>query len=232
MDFGELGGIPNNDSYAAASHNGQLFNNTLNNDLRPGDILVIPENMTYWLTGGIKADGMSDVVWQIDGTIKFVDDRETWPTDENGDVEECIYLSNVTNVLFTSSNRKGVIDGNGKKWWGAIDFLLHQENRPRILHIDTSQNVTMEHLFLKDSPYWTFLAAQSDGLVVRHTKIEARWTKADNHTLIDLQAFNTDGIDVTGKNVYIHDCDFWVQDDCISVKDGSRDMLFERNSCR
>lgn len=41
-------------------------------------------------------------------------------------------------------------------------------------------------------------------------------------------AFNTDGFDVTGKNVWIHDCRIWNQDDCIAVKDGSENMLFER----
>ena len=41
-------------------------------------------------------------------------------------------------------------------------------------------------------------------------------------------AFNTDGFDVTGKNVWIHDCTVWNQDDCIAVKDGSENMLFER----
>ena len=50
------------------------------------------------------------------------------------------------------------------------------------------------------------------------------------HTLEDLTAFNTDGFDITGRNVHIHDCRIWNQDDCISVKDGSEDMLFERIS--
>ncbi len=231
LDFGNLGAIPDNDTYEAALHNGNLFNDTLNNDLKPGDTLLIPEGKTYWLTGGIKAAGMTDVTWQIDGTIAFNDDRETWPTNSDGDVEEAIYLENITNVIFTSSNGKGMIDGNGKKWWGAIDFLLHQEDRPRLLHIETSQNILMENLFLKDSAYWTFLAADSDGLIIRNTKIEARFTNQDNHNLIDLQAFNTDGVDVTGRNVHMYDCDIWVQDDCISVKDGSMDMLFERISC-
>ena len=33
---------------------------------------------------------------------------------------------------------------------------------------------------------------------------------------------------MTGKNVWIHDCTVWNQDDCIAVKDGSENMLFER----
>ena len=109
--------------------------------------------------------------------------------------------------------------------------MLHQEHRPRLLHLETSRNITLEKLFLKDSPFWTFLSGDSDGLIVRHTKIEARITALEQHTLLDLTAFNTDGIDVTGRNVYIHDTDIWVQDDCISVKDGSQNMFFERISC-
>ena len=46
----------------------------------------------------------------------------------------------------------------------------------------------------------------------------ARRTNEDHHGLIDLTAFNTDGFDVTGKNVWIHDCTVWAQDDCIAVK--------------
>ena len=71
----------------------------------------------------------------------------------------------------------------------------------------------------------------SNGLIIRNSQVSARWTKQDGHNLIDLQAFNTDGFDITGRNVHIHDCDIYCQDDCISVKDGSEDMLFERNSC-
>jgi hypothetical protein len=97
--------------------------------------------------------------------------------------------------------------------------------------LENGRNITLEKLFLKDSPFWTFLSGNTDGLIVRNTKIEARITNLQTHTLLDLTAFNTDGIDVTGKNVYIHDTDIWVQDDCISVKDGARDMFFERISC-
>ena len=46
-----------------------------------------------------------------------------------------------------------------------------------------------------------------------------------------MSALNTDGIDITGSDAYIHDTEIWVQDDCISVKDGSQNMLFERISC-
>ena len=46
----------------------------------------------------------------------------------------------------------------------------------------------------------------------------ARRTEQDHHNIIDLTAFNTDGFDVSGRNVWIHDCSVWAQDDCIAVK--------------
>ena len=33
----------------------------------------------------------------------------------------------------------------------------------------------------------------------------------DNHNVIDITAFNTDGFDVSGRNVWIHDCTIWNQ---------------------
>jgi hypothetical protein len=173
---------------------------------------------------------LKNVVFQIEGTLRFSDDRETWPVNSDGGVMECIELSNIENVTFTSTG-KGTLDGNGRAWWGAIKFLAHQEDRPRLLRIVTSKNVIVENILFKDSPFWTFWATDCDGMVIRHSDVDARWTNYSVHTLRDLQAFNTDGFDVTGRNVHIHDCNIWNQDDCIAVKDGAENMLFERISC-
>jgi len=141
-----------------------------------------------------------------------------------------LMLYDIEDVIFTSSG-KGTIDGNGKEWWGAINFLRFQEDRPRILHIKGSKNVIFENMLLKDSPFWTFWAEKCDGMIIRYSEVDARWTDQNYHTLLDLQAFNTDGFDVTGQNVHIHDCTIWNQDDCVAVKDGSQNMLIERISC-
>ena len=47
-----------------------------------------------------------------------------------------------------------MIDGNGRGWWGAVEYLLIGENRPRLLHIYNSTRLLVERLLLKDSPYW------------------------------------------------------------------------------
>ena len=228
IDFEAIGAIPNDSSYDTALHNGILLNATVNH-LVPGDVFFVP-NKTYSVTGGIYAVGLRNVTFQIDGTLLFDNNRDTWPTFENGDVMECIYLEDIEDILFTSSG-KGTLDGNGLEWWGAIKFLKYQENRPRLVHIVTSKNVLVENLLFKNSPYWTFWSEKSDGLLIRYSDVDARVTNASEHTILDLQAFNTDGFDVTGQNVHIHDCNIWNQDDCIAVKDGSINMMFERISC-
>ena len=63
-----------------------------------------------------------------------------------------------------------------------------------------------------DSPRWTFYAKNVDGLEVRECEIEARRTDSDDHNVVDMTAFNTDGFDVTGRNVWIHDCTIWNQE--------------------
>jgi len=143
---------------------------------------------------------------------------------------ECIYLEDIEDIVFTSSG-KGTLDGNGLEWWGAINYLKNHTNRPRLVHIYTSKNVIVENLLLKNSPRWTFWSEKSDGLLIRYSDVDARVTNASEHTILDLQAFNTDGFDVSDQNVHIHDCNIWNQDDCIAVKDGSINMMFERISC-
>jgi len=53
-----------------------------------------------------------------------------------------------------------------------------------------------------------------------------RWdADASKHTALELAAANTDGFDLSGRNVHIHDCNIWNQDDCVCVKNvqpGSR----------
>lgn len=100
----------------------------------------------------------------------------------------------------------------------GVGYLERGENRPKLLELDSPREVLVERLLLKDSPYWTFWAHGADGLEVRHTRIDARRTSEPKHTTIDLTAFNTDGFDVTGRNVWIHDCEVWNQDDCVCVK--------------
>ena len=45
-NFEQIGGVPNDDSYATALHNGNLFNDAVN-ALQPGDTLLIPAGRNF-----------------------------------------------------------------------------------------------------------------------------------------------------------------------------------------
>lgn len=111
------------------------------------------------------------------------------------------------------------------------------EDRPRLLKVDRSTNIIIENLIFQDSPYHTIYLESVQDVIVRHVSVVARRTHADGHTVLDLSAFNTDGIDVSGSNIHVHHVDIWVQDDCIAVKDNydppyvSSNMLFEHINC-
>jgi len=228
LDFQDIGGKPDDWSLHASQANGALLNQTLSRTLFPGDTLLFP-NRTFHIMGGIISNRLISVTVRFEGTLIFSDNIHAWPRQSNGNVLECIQFNEAKNVTLTST-RKGVIDGRGERWWGipGIGYLIREENRPRLIRFEHSEDILIENLILKNSPYWTFFANHVNNLEVRWTDIDVRRTSLDRHDLIDLTAFNTDGFDVTGRNVHIHDCNVWNQDDSIAVKDDSQNMLFER----
>ena len=95
--------------------------------------------------------------------------------------------------------------------------------------MESSKDCLVENILFKNSPYWTFWAGSAENLEIRWSDIVAkRDHSADSHSIIELSAFNTDGFDVSGNNVWIHDVNVWNQDDSICAKDGSTNMVFER----
>ncbi|GMH75595.1 hypothetical protein TrRE_jg12991 [Triparma retinervis] len=239
--FGNVGGIAGWD-LPTAEANKETLQQTLGL-LEPNDVLVFEEGSQYCFQGGVRATGLSDVVLVVNGVLKMYDDIDSWPLENGKDgtdperVQEAFHFFDFHNVTITSTTGQGTIDGSGLNWWGfpEIGYLVRKENRPRLMVMDDAVDITIEHMLFKDSAYWTTLFNNVDGLVIRHSEVSARRprdNKDNQHSLYDLTAYNTDGFDVTGRNVHIHDCKIWNQDDCIAVKDNikgpSENMLFER----
>jgi polygalacturonase len=225
----DVGAIPEDSTNATEWKNGGLMNATLAN-LQPGDTLFIP-NKTYYLMGGIQGYNITSVVFQLEGTIKYSNNIKEWPRTSSGAVLECMQLFNALNVTFTSSGM-GTFDGNGAEWWGfpGVGYLILGENRPRLINIGESTSILIENILFRQSPYWTVWIWAVEGLEISNSHVDNRRDQTDDHSLYDLTAFNTDGFDITGNNVWVHDCTVWNQDDCFCVKDGSSNMVFERLS--
>lgn len=83
--------------------------------------------------------------------------------------------------------------------------------RPPLLQIKGCKNVTVEGIFITNSPFWTVHPLFTENLTLRNLRIENPY-----------EAPNTDGIDIEScKNVTVENCDVYVGDDGIALKSGS-----------
>ena len=84
---------------------------------------------------------------------------------------------NIDGFQLVSNNKdKGLINGNGEKWWGIMNYLVYKENRPRLFHIRNSSDILVKNILFKDSPYWTFYAEDVIDMEVMDTDIDVRRT--------------------------------------------------------
>lgn len=180
----QFSGIDGDDSLKTAWKNGAILNMTLN-ALRSGDELVFPANKTFYLVGGIIANDLSDVVIHFDGSLIFTDNVDTWPRTASGQVLECLHFESASNVTLTSAT-VGLLDGQGETWWGLVGYFEYLENRPRLLSMGNSNNILIENMYFKNSPYWTVWIYNVDGLEIRNSEVSNRRNDYDGHDFYNL----------------------------------------------
>jgi hypothetical protein len=220
IDFAtDLGAIPDDGSHATCLWNAKILSDALQHN-SSHNTLVIPYNQTFHLGPGVYAHHVHDAVLQLDGVLRF--ERLDKKQFRDKATEPCIRIDRSRNVTLTSQYR-GLIDGRGSQYWGVpmVGYIQLAENRPRLLVFNRTTDLLIENIVLQDSPYHTLKLHVVNRVEVRNISIVARRTTEDGHGWVDLSAFNTDGIDVSGHNVHIHDVDIWTQDDCIAVKDNN-----------
>lgn len=200
-----------------------------------------------YLTGAIHF--RSNITLHLDAgaVLRFSDDFDNylpfvqmrWEGTVMNNFSPLLYARNVKNIAITG---RGVIDGQGKKWWNAMyDIELAKEKRPlnkyqkmwqeanpnletsdyyqRTMNLKffrpplfqafQSENILIEGVTIKNSPFWTINPAFCNN--IRITGV----------TIFNPPSPNTDGINPTScKNVHISDCHISVGDDCITIKSG------------
>ena len=134
VNFEDAGGVPCkrtlfkscDTSTEGAVKNSALFNASLQ-ALAPGDTLLVP-NSTYLMMGGIYAANLADATLQIEGTLLFSADCDAWPTEmKKGKPTKmpviALHLENTTNLLITSREGTGTLDGNRGCPWTSKSFF-------------------------------------------------------------------------------------------------------------
>jgi polygalacturonase len=135
-------------------------------------------------------------------------------------------LINVYEQSHVKISGKGVIDGDGKIWWDRYWKMRREEyepkglrwavdydcQRPRLIQIYKSSDVSLEGLTLKRPGFWTVHICYSQRVNVDATTIR-------NNT--EARGPSTDGIDIdSSTDVHVQHCDIECNDDAICLKAG------------
>ena len=188
-----------------------------------GGTIVVPQG-TY-VTGAVFFRQGTHLRVEEGGMLKGSDDISDFPvmmTRIEG--EWCKYFPGVVNVDSVDGFRlsgKGVIDGNGERYWKA--FWLRRawnpkctnkdEMRPRLLFVSHSRNVTIEDVTLQNSPFWTSHYYKCENVKVLNVKMISQFEP--------VKAPSTDAIDIdVVKNMLVKGCYMEVNDDAIALKGG------------
>ena len=188
-----------------------------------GGVIVVPEGEYY--SGALYFKQGVHLYVSRGGMLKGSDDVTDYPvcvTRMEG--ETCKYLPALINADgvdgFTIIG-EGAIDGNGLRAWKAFwhrrewnpDCTNKDEQRPRLVYISNSSNVTISGVSLKNSHYWTTHLYRCDH--VRY--INCRITSPAE----PVRAPSTDAIDIdVCTDVLIKGCYFAVNDDSVVLKGG------------
>jgi len=186
--------------------------------------VLFPSGFTF-LTSPFNLS--SATILQVDGTILGIANQEKWeiipPLPSYGKSRDAgsmryqaLIMAGEGPEVDCSDIRitgEGIIDGNGQYWWDIkqkrSNETLHA-GRGHLIETYFCDNVEIDSVTLKDSPFWTLHPVYSTNIHIHHINITA-----------PLYAPNVDGVDPdSSKHVLIEHCNIACGDDHVAVKSG------------
>ena len=190
---------------------------------RGGGIVVVPRGT--FLSGALFFRPLTHLYIEEDGKLKGSDRIADFPiTETRIEGETCKYFAALVNADhcdgFTIAGR-GTIDGNGLHYWE--EFWIRRKwnpqctnkdaQRPRLVYISNSRDVTVQDVRLVNSPFWTnhLYRCQRVRYIGCHIFSPTDGVKAPSSDAIDIDAC---------EDVLVDSCYMSVNDDAIAIKGG------------
>lgn len=188
-----------------------------------GGVVVIPRGT--FLSGSLFFRQGTHLEVEEGGRLKGSDRIEDFQLRQTRiEGETCLYYCALINADsldgFTISG-PGTIDGNGGHYWRQF-WLRRQwnpqctnkdEQRPRLVYISHCSNVTVSHVRLINSPFWTNHLYKSD---------HVRYLNCFIYSPTEgLKGPSTDAIDIDAcHDILVRGCYMSVNDDAVALKGG------------
>lgn len=188
-----------------------------------GGVVVIPRGT--FLSGSLFFRQGTHLQIEEGGKLKGSDRVEDFAIRETRiEGQTCKYfvaLVNADGLNGFTITGPGTIDGNGYHYWKQFwirrewnrNCTNKDEQRPRLVYISNSKNVTVQNVRLVNSPFWTNHLYRSD---------HVRYLGCYIYSATDgVKGPSTDAIDIDAcHDVLVHGCYMNVNDDAIALKGG------------
>ena len=136
---------------------------------------------------------------------------EPYGTYQGGSASPTYFLSgsNLSNVLI---NGGGTLDGQGAAWWAAFIANSAVVRPPALLRFANCSQVTVSGIRIQNSPMINQSFYNETNLLVSGETVFNPYASSSNNI-----SPNTDGMDVTGTNIRIENCNISTGDDVIAL---------------
>lgn len=191
--------------------------------LAGGGAIVVPKGT--FLSGALFFRQGTNLIVEEGGKLKGSDRIHDFPIRKTRiEGQTCNYFTALVNADgldgFTIAG-KGTIDGNGHNYWE--EFWIRRKwnpectnkdaQRPRLVYISNSKNVTVQDVHLVNSPFWTNHIYRSN-----HVRFLGCFIYAPTK---GLKAPSSDAIDIdVCHDVLVDGCYMSVNDDAVAIKGG------------
>ena len=209
--------------------------------------IILPTNHTFLLR---PIQLLSNRQLQIRGNIAAWRKIQSWPNSTNKKCSLTGYTANMTilvpqkeSLLWGIAPLKdvvirgeGIVDGGGWRWWPLRNDTTHGEYwhncRPKLLFLGQNNltkygsvsNIRVSGVTFQDSPFWTIAGRGLRNVTFQNVTVN---TTGCGYS----QAPNTDGFNLQGENILVHDSSVKNGDDCVPIFPPSRNVLVQNVSC-
>ena len=203
--------------------NGQIFSKLIFLS-KSGDNIILSKNETIYYIPDKNTPfyhNLTNITFYFHGNVFLHDDIQYWPQNSDSSYYNAFDIRDSQYITITGF---GTINGKGYNWWKDFLFGKIVRQRPTIIYFKDSINLNINQLTLIDSPRFNIYCDNVVNLEVSFLKIwvNIEQQKELTNTTIKLKLpifpFNTDGVDVKGKHIHIHDIHISNYDDSICVK--------------
>lgn len=124
----------------------------------------------------------------------------------------CTTWHKLTNVTVTGG---GSIDGNGPSFWGDSSWWpAGNLPRPMLMELTYIDGLTVSHVSLLRSAFWTLVPSMSSNILFEHLFLEAGVQRDSN----PYAGYNVDGLDSNNvQNMTLRHSYFRAGDDCVAI---------------